>query len=76
MDWISRSDNDVADYISKLRDLDDWKVNPIIFPTESKVKPGDLLQLIVLHQIIANCQLERFHGKFAFLTPKLWILSQ
>ena len=31
MEWIPRSDNEVADYISKIRDFDDWKVHPTIF---------------------------------------------
>ena len=31
MNWVPRSENEVADCISKLRDFDDWKVNPIIF---------------------------------------------
>ena len=36
MNWVPRSENEVADYISKLRDFDDWKVNPIIFQCLSK----------------------------------------
>ena len=31
MNWVPRSENEVAGYISKLRDFDDWKVNPIVF---------------------------------------------
>ena len=31
MNWVPRSENEVADYNSKLRDFDNWKVNPIIF---------------------------------------------
>ena len=31
INWVPRSENEVADYISKLRDFDDWKVNPIFF---------------------------------------------
>ena len=31
MEWIPRSPNDKADYISRIRDYDDWKINPDIF---------------------------------------------
>ena len=30
MEWIPRSENEVADYISRIVDLDDWQVNPDI----------------------------------------------
>ena len=36
MNWVPRSENEVADYISKLRDFDDWKSNPTIFQCLSK----------------------------------------
>ena len=36
MNWVPRSGNEVTDYISNLRDFDDWKVNPIIFQYLSK----------------------------------------
>ena len=31
IDWIPRSLNDKADYISRIQDFDDWKVNPQLF---------------------------------------------
>ena len=31
MEWIPHSLNDKADYISRIRDYDDWKINPDIF---------------------------------------------
>ena len=31
MEWIPHSLNDKADYISRIRDYDDWKINPGIF---------------------------------------------
>ena len=31
MEWIPRRDNKFADYISRIRDFDDWKVNLCIF---------------------------------------------
>jgi len=34
MEWIPRSDNEVADYLSKIVDFDDWgELNEIIFNT-------------------------------------------
>ena len=50
MDWIPRSDNDIADYISKVRDFDDWKINPAIF--DSLDRAWGLFQLTVLLQTI------------------------
>ena len=31
MEWVPRSQNERADYISKIVDFDDWKVNPCLF---------------------------------------------
>ena len=30
-EWISREENLLADYLSRLVDLDDWMLNPLIF---------------------------------------------
>lgn len=31
MEWIPRTLNDKADYISRIQDLDDWQVSPVVF---------------------------------------------
>ena len=61
MDWIPRSDNDIADYISKLRDFDDWKVNPIIFQNVDKAWGPFTVDCFASDY---NCQVERFQSKF------------
>ena len=61
MDWIPRSNNEVADYISKLRDFDDWKVNPIIFQHLSKFWGPFMIDCFASD---CNCQLEHFHRRF------------
>ena len=62
---IPRSDNDLADYISKHRDFDDWKVNPVIFQNVDEAW-GPFT--VLLQTITAN--LNVFTANFAFLTPK------
>ena len=63
MDWIPRSDNDTADYISKVRDFDNWKVhvNPAIFHSLDRVWGPFSVDCFVSDY---NYQLERFHSKF------------
>ena len=29
--WIPRSENQQADYLSRLKDIDDWQIQPLIF---------------------------------------------
>jgi hypothetical protein len=31
MKWIPRAHNQLADYISKIQDFDDWKIDPKLF---------------------------------------------
>ena len=61
MNWVPRSENEVADYISKLRDFDDWKVNPIMFQCLSKAWGPFTVDCFTSDY---NCQLLRFHSKF------------
>ena len=61
MNWVPRSENEVADYISTLRDFDDWKVNPIIFQCLSKAWGPFTVDCFASDY---NCQLLRFHTKF------------
>ena len=42
-EWIPREENELADYISKVRDYDDWMVHPIIFQQIDQL--GDLTLL-------------------------------
>ena len=37
MEWISRSDNEVADYLSKFVDFDDWGVKDSYFQTVNSI---------------------------------------
>ena len=30
-EWIPRADNEIADYISRITDYDDWSLNPMVF---------------------------------------------
>ena len=30
-EWIPRELNEKADYLSRIRDLDDWMLNPVVF---------------------------------------------
>ena len=31
MEWLPRNDNQIADYVSRIRDYDDWMLNPTVF---------------------------------------------
>ena len=66
---IPRSDNDIADYIGKLRDFNDWKVNLVIFQNVDEAW-GPFT--VLLQTITAS--LNVFTANFAFLTPKLFSL--
>ncbi|CAH3148554.1 unnamed protein product, partial [Porites evermanni] len=37
MEWIPRSDNEVADYLSKIVDFDDWGVKDSYFQTVNSI---------------------------------------
>ena len=60
-EWIPREENELADYISKLRDYDDWMVHPIIFQQIDKLwGPHTVDRFANTH----NAQLERFNSRF------------
>ena len=31
MEWIPRDANQLADYVSRIREYDDWKLDPVLF---------------------------------------------
>ena len=60
-EWIPREENELADYISKLRDYDDWMVHPIIFQQIDQLwGPHTVDRFANTH----NAQLERFNLRF------------
>ena len=60
-EWIPREENELADYISKLRDYDDWMVHPIIFQQIDQLwGPHTVDRFANTH----NAQLERFNSRF------------
>ena len=54
MDWVPRDSNEKADQISRIRDFDDWRVNPVIFQQLYK-QPGARLLLTVFRLGITAC---------------------
>ena len=61
MEWIPRSLNDKADYISRIQDFDDWKVNPQIF-SWIDVMWGPHSVDCFAH--VDNTQLPKFYSRF------------
>ena len=61
IEWIPRSDNEVADYISKTRDFDNWKVHPAIFQCLDRAWGPFTVDCFASDY---NCQLERFHSRY------------
>ena len=61
MEWIPRSENEVADYISKLGDFDDWKVSLIVFQHLNKSWGPFTIDCFTSDY---NYQLEHFHSRF------------
>ena len=58
-EWIPREENELADYISKLRDYDDWMVHPVIFQQIDQLwEPHTVDRFANTH----NAQLERFNS--------------
>ena len=61
MEWIPRSLNDKADYISRIQDSDDWIVNHQFFALiDSMWGPHDVDCFV--H--ISNTQLAKFYSRF------------
>ena len=60
-EWIPRESNEKADYISRLVDHDDWKLNPIIFKElDTRWGPHTVDRFADMH----NYQLQRFNSRF------------
>jgi len=61
MEWIPRSLNDKADYISRIVDCDDWQLNPQIFcQLDALWGPHTVDQFASPH----NAQLPRYNSRF------------
>ena len=61
MEWIPRSKNEVADYISRIVDLDDWQVNPTIFHMFDRLWGPHTVDRFASDD---NTQLARFNSRF------------
>ena len=61
MEWIPRSLNDKADYISRIQDFDDWSVNPQFFSwIDSMWGPHS----VDCFAHVDNTQLPKFYSRF------------
>ena len=61
MEWIPRDQNETADYISRIVDIDDWKVNPTIFQMFDSLWGPHTVDRFASG---ANTQLSRFNSRF------------
>ena len=61
MEWIPRSLNKKADYISRIKDFDDWKVNPILFNYIDTMWGPHSVDCFAS---IENTQLPKFYSRF------------
>ena len=60
-EWIPRNENEQADYISRIIDLDDWMLDPQVFP-ELDVRWGP--HTVDRFADVYNKQLSRFNSRF------------
>ena len=61
IEWIPHSLNDKADYISRIQDFDDWKINPQVFSwIDSMWGPHS----VDCFAHLDNTQLPKFHSRF------------
>ena len=61
MEWIPRDANQLADYVSRIREYDDWKLDPVLFTVlDAAWCPHSLDCFASEH----NTQLPRFHSRF------------
>lgn len=61
MQWIPRSQNDIADHLSKLVDTDDWEISPQLFKIiKNKWGPHDVDRFANYK----NAKTRRFNSKF------------
>ena len=59
--WIPRSENERADFISKFLDKDDWKINPMIFDQLNRLWGPHTVDRFSSHY---NNQIQRFNLRF------------
>ena len=59
--WIPRSENQKGDYLSRLRDTDDWKIQPLIFSQLDKLWGPHTIDRFTNH---LNSQLVRFNFRW------------
>ena len=61
MEWIPRTLNEKADYISRVQDFDDWRVDPQLFATIDSLWGPHSVDVFA-H--VDNTQLPRFYSRF------------
>ena len=61
VEWIPRSQNQIADYISRITDADDWMIDPSLFMSvDMWWGPHTVDCFVSVH----NYQINRFHSRF------------
>jgi hypothetical protein len=61
MEWIPRSKNEIADYISRIQDYDDWMIDPTYFMSIDMVWGPHTLDCFAS---ACNNQIAKFHSRF------------
>lgn len=61
MEWVPRAQNQLADYISRIQDFDDWKIDPNLFLFFDFSWGPHTVDCFASS---SNCQLARFHSRF------------
>ena len=61
MEWIPRSENEIADYISRIQDTDDWMIDPYLFMSVDMMWGPHTIDCFASAY---NHQLEKFHSRF------------
>ncbi len=59
--WIPRTNNEIADWASRIIDLDDWRVRPEIFTILDRRFGPHTIDRFADHK---NCQLRRFNSRY------------
>ena len=61
MEWIPRDANEIAHYVSRIRDFDDWMINPILFQFLDRMWGPHSVDCFAIEQ---NHHLVCFHSHF------------
>ena len=61
MEWVPRSANELADYMSHVRDFDDWMVNPSLFQYLDQIWGPHTVDCFANEH---NSQTSCFHSRF------------